>query len=92
MGKQPSKLFMNIYYVIASLVIFAGAMLSADLLWNIADITMGVMTLINIPVILFLGKYALRALKDYEKKLKNGEEISFKASDIDLPHEVDCWK
>ena len=91
-GRKPGKVFMNVYYVIASLVIFAGAMLGADLLWNIADVTMGAMTIINIPVILILGKYPLRALKDYEKKLKSGGKITFSAADIDLPHQVDCWR
>ncbi|MBO5743705.1 MAG: alanine:cation symporter family protein, partial [Clostridia bacterium] len=91
-GKVPSKTFMRIYYIIASLLIFIGASLSADLLWNIADITMGAMTIINIPVIIILSKYAVRALKDYEQKRKNGDELSFKAKDIQLPHDVDYWK
>lgn len=92
MKRKPGKSFLSIYYIIASVVIFVGAGLSADLLWNIADITMGAMTIINIPVILFLGKYAIRALKDYEEKCRQGSEITFKSSDINLPHEVDCWK
>lgn len=90
--KKPGKLGMCTYYIIASLIIFVGAGLSADLLWSIADITMGVMALINIPVIVILGKYAFRALKDYEKKVKMGENLTFRAKDIDLPHEVDYWK
>lgn len=90
--KKPSKVVMSVYYVIASLVIFVGAGLSADLLWGIADITMAAMALINIPVMCILGKYVFRALKDFEKKTKLGGNVEFKASDIDLPHDVDCWK
>ena len=90
--KKPQKSVLYTYYIIAALVIFIGAGLSADLLWSIADITMGVMALINIPVILILGKYAFRSLRDYEKKVKAGEELNFKATDIELPHKVDCWK
>ena len=90
--RKPGKLVLYTYYLLASLIIFIGAGLSADLLWGIADITMGAMAIINIPVILILGKYAFRALKDYEKKVKAGEELNFKAQEIDLPHEVDCWK
>ena len=89
--KMPSKTFMRIYYVVASLVILLGAGLSADLLWGIADIAMGAMTIINMPVILYLGKYAYRALKDYEKQRKNGVEPVFKAKNIDLPHKTDYW-
>ncbi len=92
MKKKPGKCALYTYYVVASLIIFVGAGLSADLLWSLADITMGVMALINIPVILILGKYALRTLNDYEKKLKSGNKLTFRTADIDLPHEVDCWK
>ena len=90
--RKPGKLVLYTYYLLASLIIFIGAGLSADLLWGIADITMGAMAIINIPVIVILGKYAFRALKDYEKKVKAGEELNFKAQEIDLPHEVDCWQ
>ena len=92
LGKEPTKRVRNTCYVIASAVIFIGAGLSADLLWGIADITMGGMTLINMPVILYLGKYAIRTLTDYERKLRSGEKMAFSAKDIGLPHETDCWK
>ena len=89
--KMPSRTFMRIYYVVATLVILLGAGLSADLLWGIADITMGAMTIINMPVILYLGKYAYKALKDYEKQRKDGVEPVFKANNIGLPHKTDYW-
>ena len=91
LGKEPSRLVRNIYYVVASAVILLGAGLSADLLWGVADILMGGMTLINMPVILYLGKYAFRALRDYEKQLRSGDKITFRKKDIDLPHETDYW-
>lgn len=91
LGKVPSKKVQNIYHIIAAIIIFIGASLSADLLWNIADIAMGGMTIINMPVILILGKYAFRALKDYESQRKNGNTPVFKAKNIDLPHKTDYW-
>ncbi len=90
-GKMPSKAFMTAYRVVASLIIFIGAGLSADLLWGIADVTMGAMTVINMPVILILSKFAFKALKDYEKQRKEGREPIFKAKDIDLPTQTDYW-
>ena len=90
MKKKPSKDVLSIYYVIAAVLIFAGAGLDADFLWNVADITMGLMALINIPVIIILGKWAIRALDDYDKKRKNGEELQFDSSDI--PYDLDAWK
>ena len=91
LGKEPSKTVKNIYYVVASLVILLGAGLSADRLWGVADIMMGGMTLINMPVIIYHGKYAIRALKNYESQLKRGGDITFCAKDIDLPHKTDYW-
>ena len=91
-GHKPSKTFMIIYRIIASLIIFAGAGLNAGLLWDIADITMGGMTIINMPVIIILSKHALNALKDYEQQIKKGNRPVFHAKDIQLPHNVDYWK
>lgn len=92
LGRHPGKVFMRIYYVIASLIILLGAVLSADLLWGIADVTMGAMTLINMPVILLMSKYAIRCLNNYVAQRKQGKEPVFHAKDIDLPHEVDYWQ
>lgn len=91
-GRQPSKEFMLGYRIVAALVILLGAGMSAGLLWDIADVLMGGMTLINIPVIIILAKYALRTLRDYEKQRKEGREPVFHAKDIGLPQETDYWK
>lgn len=91
LGKEPSKMVRNIYYVIASGLIFAGAGLSAQMLWNVADIMMGCMTLINMPVIIYLSKYAFRTLRHYEGQLKRGGKASFRKEEIDLPYETDYW-
>ena len=92
LGKVPKKAFMYVYYIIASLVILLGAGLNADLLWNIADLTMGGMTLINMPVIIILGKYAFRALDNYTEQRKLGKEPVFHAKDIGITQELDYWK
>jgi len=89
--RKPGKAFHAVYYVAASLIILIGAGLNAGLLWNIADITMGAMALINIPVIVFLSKYVFRALKNYEQQRKEGKNPVFHAKDIGLPHDVDYW-
>ena len=89
--KQPSKTFKNVYYIIFSLLIFVGATLNSNLLWNLSDILMGLMTIINIPAIVILGKYAFRAIDDYNKKRKQGKKIDFISKDIDLPYKTDYW-
>ncbi len=92
MRRTPDKAFYTVYYIVASLMILFGSVLSADLLWNIADVTMGAMTLINMPIIIYLGKYAFRALADYNRQRKAGKNPVFKASSIGLPEGLDYWQ
>ena len=49
---QPSKTFMKGFRIVSALVVFIGAGMEVSMLWNISDVLMGVMALINIPVIL----------------------------------------
>lgn len=91
-GHVPGKKFNYVYYIIASLVIFVGAGLSAGMLWDIADITMTLMALINMPVIFIIGRYAFRALKDYRRQKKQGKVPEFHARDIGITDELDYWQ
>ena len=91
--KKPSKRFINIFYIFAVIIIFIGAIIPMDAAWAMADISMGGMTLINIPVCILLGKIAFDCLKDYEKQKKEGKNPIFKAESIGLnEEELDCWK
>ena len=92
LGHAPGKKFNYVYYVLASALIFLGAGLSAGLLWDVADLMMGLMTVINLPVIALLGRYAFRALSDYRTKRKRGEEPTFRARDIGITDELDYWR
>ena len=59
------------------------------MLWNISDVLMGVMAIINIPV---MSNTAMKALKDYERQLKMGMNPVFKSKDIGMKEKLDCWK
>ena len=91
--KKPSKRFMRIFYICATLIIFVGAIIPMDAAWAAADITMGLMTLINLPTCVLLGKTALDCLKDYETQKKSGQNPVFMASSIGMnEEELDTWK
>ena len=91
MKRVPSKQFMVVFRIVAVLLIFVGAGLSIDLVWNLADVLMGVMVMINIPVIFILARPALAALKDYTAQRKTGRNPVFKAASIDLKEKTDYW-
>lgn len=88
LGNKP---FMTVYRLIAVLVIFLGAQFSAGLAWDTADVLMGCMALINVPVCIILGNTAFKALKDYTTKRKTGEPLDFKAADIGVEN-TEYWK
>lgn len=90
-NRTISKKVMNIFRILACIVIFLGALLDFSLVWNLADVLMGIMALINLPVIVVLGKTALNALNDYIKQLKEGKDPVFKASSIGLDGQTDFW-
>ena len=61
------------------------------LLWHISDVLMGVMALINIPVILLLSNTVLKALKDYEGQIRQKKNHVFFSKNIDLKQKTDYW-
>lgn len=91
-GKVPGKTFITIYRIIASLVVLFGAAQKQSLAWDISDLLMGIMALINLPAIFLLGKTAINALKDYEKQRKEGKEPVFHAADIGIKEKLDFWQ
>ena len=86
-----SKKVMMVFNLCACGVIFLGALLDFGLVWNLADVLMGIMALINLPVIVLLGRPALGALKDYAAQRKVGQNPVFKAASIGLGQKTDFW-
>lgn len=87
---KESRGLLNGFRITCILAIFLGAQADFSLMWNIADITMGIMAIINIISIFLLGGTAIKALKHYEEQIKNGGEISFCGKDIGITDTV--WK
>lgn len=82
-----------IFRLVATVVVFLGAIASASLVWNTADMCQGLMVVTNIPSIAILGGVACKALKDYTDQKKEGKSPVFKAANIGLDEsKVDCWK
>lgn len=72
-------------------LVFVGAQLSFGLVWDLADVLMGIMAIINLPVIVILGRTAMRALQDYMEQRRAGKNPVFKASSIGLKEKTDFW-
>ena len=90
--RTPSKAFMLIFRLIATALVFVGALLSAGIVWDTADMLQAFMVIINVPVIIIIAKPALAALKDYMSQRKEGKDPVFKSSNIGLKGKTACWE
>ena len=91
-GAHADKAFMTAYRLVAVLVIFVGALLKAELVWNVSDVIMGVMALVNIPVCIVLGHKAFDALKDYVAQRRAGKNPVYRPEKLYLDTAgMECW-
>ena len=91
-GHTVSNKTMNVFRVIAAVIVFLGAQLDFGLVWDLSDVIMGVMAIINLPVIVILGKTALNSLEEYATQRKAGKDPVVRAKNIGLDAELDFWK
>ena len=89
--RQPRKTFMTGFRIVAALIVFVGAIASMNLVWNMADLTQGMMVILNIPAILLLTRPAVAAMRDYERQRKAGQDPVFHAEDIGLKGKTEFW-
>lgn len=71
--------------------VFVGSVAPLTLVWNIADIAMGVMATVNLLALAPLSGIAFRLLKDYSRQLRNGLDPQFTLSKMPDLRNVECW-
>ena len=89
----PNKAWLNLYRAgVVGMVMF-GSIGELALVWNMTDLFMGLMAVLNLIAIFLLGKVAFEALSDYSAQKENGMDPSFNKNDIDMPYveRVECW-
>lgn len=87
---KDSKKGLFIFRCTCVAAIFIGANMDFSTVWNLADILMGIMAIINLVAISMLGRTAILALEDYMKQKREGKNPVFLASDIDLKN-AEAW-
>ncbi len=87
---KDSRLLLNMFRITCCAAVFLGAQADFGMVWNIADITMGAMAIVNIIAIFLLNGTAVKALKDYESQKKAGKRPIFKGENIGVKDTV--WK
>ena len=86
-----SKTSMLVFRVLTVACVYLGSVASLGLVWDIADVSMGVMALMNIVVIAILSPKAVAIINDYIKQRKEGKNPVFRAKDIPGLENTECW-
>ena len=69
-SRHPAALW--IYRAFVVMMVYLGSVASLGLVWNLADLFMALMAIVNLVAIAILGKYAFIALDDYVSQKKRG--------------------
>ena len=82
------------YRILVGAMVMCGAMMSLDLAWSLADVTMGLMTVCNLIAIVLLARQALWLLRDYTDKRRRGiDSPTFHREEMpeEMRHDIECW-
>lgn len=89
-----SRRVLNIYRIIVGAMVMSGALMSLKMVWSLADLTMGLMTLCNIVALALLGRQALLLLDDYRRQKREGKDPVFDKRAVKEFAEndnIECW-
>ncbi|HAX73452.1 MAG TPA: sodium:alanine symporter family protein [Firmicutes bacterium] len=90
---STKKIYLTGYRIIVIAMVIFGSLTAVQFVWDLADLFMGLMAIVNLIAISLLGKFAFAALKDYTTQKKNGiKDPVFKASSIKGLENVEHWQ
>ena len=92
LNRPAAKTELTVMRSLATFLVFLGAVSSAGLVWDMADMAQGLMVVTNIPSILLLGSLGEKCLKDYTDQKARGKTPVFHAKNIGVEDRVECWK
>lgn len=91
---QSNKVMTAYRIASAGLMVVFGALASFELVWNIVDFFMALLTACNLIAITLLGRYAFRLLDDYRQQKRQGiKDPVFHRSQLpEIEDEIACWE
>jgi AGCS family alanine or glycine:cation symporter len=90
-----SNAVLTVYRVFSGgVLVMFGAMASLEIVWNLGDLCMALLTACNLVAIVRLGKYAFRLLEDYRQQKRSGiKEPTFHRSQMpEIEKDLMCWE
>lgn len=90
--KGDTHKYLVVYRFFVVVMVVFGSLAALQLVWNLADLFMGLLCLTNLYAIVRLAPYARKALDDYTaKKTRGVRDPEFAASDIGVSDGVHAW-
>lgn len=86
---------LNLFRVVVLIMVYIGSQLDLVTVFSMADVSMGVMAIINLVAILALSGVVVKLAKDYNKQLAQGKQPEFHSADypeLDNQLEHDIWQ
>ncbi|EPY6472985.1 alanine/glycine:cation symporter family protein [Clostridium sporogenes] len=88
---KGSKTSLFLYRLCVIGMVLFGSIAKIQIVWDMADLFMGFMAIINLIAIAMLSKIAFATLKDYDRQKKQGIEPVFYADSIEGLNNIECW-
>ena len=88
---KQSKTWLTIYRIAVVGMVLFGSVATLQVVWNMADLFMGLMVITNLIAITLLGRFAYAALTDYVRQKKQGKDPVFSADSIPGLTNTECW-
>ena len=89
------KIGLTIYRILVLGFLFFGSVGEFSTVWNLGDVFMGIMALLNLISLILIGKIAIAVYYDYKNQLKDGKDPVFKPENIKelnpYLNDIDCW-
>ncbi|GGI68967.1 alanine/glycine:cation symporter family protein [Shewanella gelidii] len=90
LAKNSTKALPVFRLCVLGMVMF-GAIAKVSLVWDLADVSAGLMAMVNLVALILLSKLAFKVIRDYQKQLKSGRVPTFDQSKYpELRNKVDA--
>jgi putative sodium/glutamine symporter len=89
---NKSKVWLMLYRMSVLAMVIFGSVAKVQLVWDLADLFMGFMVIVNLIAILLLSKVAFATLNDYINQKKDGKDPVFYKDNIKNHENIECWE
>lgn len=87
------KWVINVFRVFTGFVVMLGSVVTLQTAWNMVDLAMGLMTVVNLVAIFLLSPKVFALLRNYIEQRRSGKDPQFKRSMMpEIEKDIECWE